>query len=335
MASRRNPRRLSVVQLVLFFLLLLVFAWGLWLSFQSYQQQRSSISEVSQEVTLFKEKIQVYKEGSSAEQETAPDPTEATAPEYLADLWENMVRYNQEIYDEGQEGLVDAWSYIVDPFDIKNWGIDDEVIGVVTIPKIDAEMPLYVGASMEHLGKGCAVLTQTSMPIGGENTNCVIAAHRGWNGIPFVRDIEEVTIGDSIFVENLWETLEYRVTEIKVIYPYESQHILIQPGKDMITILTCHPHGVNSHRYLVYAERYTEPEQEETQAEGHWETKIVTSAVITSSQGIEFESSQHEIFLTSWLPVILLFIALFLFCILVTIFFFHLIRYTILWLRNL
>ena len=90
------------------------------------------------------------------------------------------------------------------------------------------------------------------MPIGGQNTNCVIAAHRMGG---FFGDIELLQIGDLIRITNLWETLTYRVAKITVIDPYDTDKIKIIPGKDMITLLTCHPYWSNRTRYIVYCER--------------------------------------------------------------------------------
>lgn len=97
---------------------------------------------------------------------------------------------------------------------------------------------------------------QTSLPLGKRDSNCVIAAHRGYQGIPYFRDIEELKIGDLVIIRNPWERLRYKVTKIKVIDPYDTDKILIQKGKDMITLLTCHPYrGHGKYRYLVYCER--------------------------------------------------------------------------------
>jgi sortase A len=87
------------------------------------------------------------------------------------------------------------------------------------------------------------------------NTNCVIAVHRGLGGSDFLRYVEKLETGDIVRVENFWYTLEYKVVRVKIIEPDEVKPILIQQGKDMLTLYTCHPYGVNSQRYLVYCER--------------------------------------------------------------------------------
>lgn len=140
-------------------------------------------------------------------------------------------------------------------FDLAEYGIEDGIVGILSIPKMDLELPIYLGSTAKHLASGAAQLSQTSMPIGGENTNCVLAGHRGWYGALFFRHIELLEVGDEIEITNPWETLTYTVSEIKVIEPNEIDEILIQPGRDLVTLLTCHPYGSGGqYRYVVYCE---------------------------------------------------------------------------------
>ena len=99
-------------------------------------------------------------------------------------------------------------------------------------------------------------IVQTSIPIGGENTNAVIAGHRGWGGAAYFRYITELQPGDEVIITNLWGTLTYRVAETQIIWPYEVDQILIQENRDLITLLTCHPYASGGkQRYLVICER--------------------------------------------------------------------------------
>ena len=181
-----------------------------------------------------------------------PTPTPSQYPELLA----AMRAYNEKIYAEGQSGLCDAWAYQAPSFDLSEYGIADGVIGVLSIPKINLEMPIYLGATYDHMASGAAHLSQTSLPIGGENTNCVIAGHRGWQGAPFFLNLDRLEVGDEITVTNLWETLTYRVCAIKVIEPNDIDAVLIQPGRDMLTLITCHPYASGGrYRLVVYCER--------------------------------------------------------------------------------
>lgn len=117
-------------------------------------------------------------------QPTAPAAEETTAeppePERAyPELYAAMQDYNAEIYAGGQSGLTDPFAYEEAPLDLAAYGYDDDVLAVLWIPRLNLELPVYPGASRENLAKGAALLGQTSMPLGGENTNTVIAAHRG------------------------------------------------------------------------------------------------------------------------------------------------------------
>ena len=103
------------------------------------------------------------------------------------------------------------------------------------------------------------VLSGTSVPIGGSSTNAVIAGHRGWGGAAYFRYITELAIGDEVIITNLWERLRYQVVGTKIIEPHEIENIFIQPGRDMVTLLTCHPYASGGkQRYLVYCQRIPE-----------------------------------------------------------------------------
>ena len=178
--------------------------------------------------------------------------------EYQA-LWDAMVSYNDAIWEEKQAGLCDPWAYQQPSFTLGEYGLEEEVFGVLSIPALDLEMPLYLGATASHMAEGAAHLSQTSLPIGGRNTNCVIAGHRGWNGADYFRYITELQPGDEVIITNLWETLTYRVTDTRIIMPNEVEQILIQEGRDMITLLTCHPYASGGkQRFLIFCDRVME-----------------------------------------------------------------------------
>ncbi len=172
------------------------------------------------------------------------------------ELWEDMVRYNQSIAAQGQSGLSCAYDYQKASFRLADYGLPDEIFGVLSIPAIDLEMPIYLGATEKHMADGAAHLSQTSLPIGGMDTNCVIAGHRGYGGASYFRYLDKLHVGDRVSVTNLWETLTYRVCEIRVIDPSDVEEILIQPGRELLTLLTCHPYASGGRqRYVVYCER--------------------------------------------------------------------------------
>ena len=180
------------------------------------------------------------------------DEPEQQYPELLADLQ----AYNQRIYAEKQSGLVDLEACEESAADLTAYGIEDEIIGVLEIPAMELTMPVYLGASDAHLAAGAAVLGNTSAPIGGDNTNCVIAGHRGWRGADYFRYIDRLQMGDTVTLTNLWETLTYTVADIQIIQPHEVDKVKIQPNCDLLTLLTCHPYASGGRqRYVVYCER--------------------------------------------------------------------------------
>jgi sortase A len=181
-----------------------------------------------------------------------------TTPRIYEDLWNAMVSYNEQLWQERQAGLCDPWAYQQPSFSLEAYGME-EVFGVISIPKLDLNMPIYLGASAQHLADGAAQLSQTSLPIGGNHTNCVIAGHRGWRGASYFRYVPELQLGDEVIVTNLWETLRYKVCETKIIAPYEVQEILTQKDRELLTLLTCHPYASGGRqRYVVVCERTEE-----------------------------------------------------------------------------
>ena len=173
-------------------------------------------------------------------------------PELLADLQE----YNKCIYAERQVGLADTAACEEPVALLRDYGVEGEVIGVLEIPALELVMPVYLGASDAHLDAGAAVLGNTSAPIGGMSTNCVIAGHRGWYGADCFRHLDALAVGDTVTITNLWETLTYTVVDIQIIQPHEVEKIKIQPGCDLLTLITCHPYASGGRqRLVVYCER--------------------------------------------------------------------------------
>ena len=213
-------------------------------------------------------------------------------------LLENMKTYNQKIYEEKQVELRDAWSYRKNIFDFASIGISDDMIGYITIDAMNVEIPLYIGASDENLRRGAAVLTQTSMPVGGQNTNCVIAAHRGgYYGDAMFRDIEVLQPGDKIQVSNFWETLEYEVVRAIVTVPDDIEAVKIIEGQDLVTLVTCHPYSDNYQRYIVYCRR-VEQKGSKDKMSGENDKKVSSEAgaeALIGSEGIPYESSRSRI----------------------------------------
>lgn len=183
---------------------------------------------------------------------TEPTEEEREYPE----LWDAMVAYNESIYAEGQSGMVNLQSFEKQPFVLQDYGLEDEVFGVISVPAIDLSIPIYLGASRANMAIGAALMTETSLPIGTPNSNAVICGHRGWNGASYFLHIDKIQIGDIVTITNLWEELQYEVVRTKIITPDDLDAIKIQEGKEMITLLSCHPVASGGkQRYLVFCER--------------------------------------------------------------------------------
>lgn len=170
-------------------------------------------------------------------------------------LYEKLNEENINLFNSKQKDLKDPFSYEENTIDLTEYGIEDNCIGYITIPKMKVEIPIYLGASESNLKKGVAHLTKTSYPIGGNNTNSVLAAHRGHSSLKLFSDIQKLQLGDLIYIQNFKEELKYEVSDIKIIDPDKIDDLLIVEGKDMISLITCHPKYVDNQRYVVFATR--------------------------------------------------------------------------------
>lgn len=126
-----------------------------------------------------------------------------------------------------------------------------EKIGYIQIPSLDLSLPIYAGTSESVLQKGVGHMEGTSLPIGGESTHCILTAHTGLNTARMFTDIDKLKKGDIFLIENIKETLAYKVDSIQVIEPTDFSQLVIVPKEDYVTLLTCTPYMVNSHRLLV------------------------------------------------------------------------------------
>ncbi|MCZ7406848.1 class C sortase [Parvimonas micra] len=126
-----------------------------------------------------------------------------------------------------------------------------EKIGYIQIPSLDLSLPIYAGTSESVLQKGVGHMEGTSLPIGGESTHCILTAHTGLNTARMFTDIDKLKKGDIFLIENIKETLAYKVDAIQVIEPTDFSQLVIVPKEDYVTLLTCTPYMVNSHRLLV------------------------------------------------------------------------------------
>lgn len=130
-----------------------------------------------------------------------------------------------------------------------------EILGYIEIPKIDASLPIYEGTSEAVLQKGVGHLKNTSLPIGGKGTHAALSAHRGLPSAKLFTDLDKLEEGDYFYLHVLDETLAYEVDQILIIEPYISHELDIDKEEDYVTLITCTPYGINSHRMLVRGTR--------------------------------------------------------------------------------
>lgn len=137
----------------------------------------------------------------------------------------------------------------------------DGMMGIVEIPKIAINLPIYHGTGDEVLQKAAGHLEGSSLPIGGESTHAVISAHRGLPSASLFTDLDQLEIGDHFLIHVLDETLCYEVDQILVVDPEDTSALAVEDGEDLVTLLTCTPYGVNTQRLMVRGHRVPYEEQ--------------------------------------------------------------------------
>ena len=131
----------------------------------------------------------------------------------------------------------------------------DGVMGIVEIPKIDISLPIYHTTTEEVLEKAAGHLEGSSLPVGGESTHAVITAHRGLPSAALFTDLDRLEEGDHFLLHVLDETLSYEVDQILTVEPDETDALAVEEGEDLVTLITCTPYGVNTHRLMVRGHR--------------------------------------------------------------------------------
>lgn len=132
---------------------------------------------------------------------------------------------------------------------------EQHTIGVIQIPKIDVKLPIFDRTTEVFLNKGATLLEGTSYPTGGADTHSVISAHRGLPEAKLFTDLPELVVGDQFYIEIHDETLAYEVDQISTIEPTDTEKLRIESGADLVTLMTCTPYMINSHRLLVRGHR--------------------------------------------------------------------------------
>lgn len=191
----------------------------------------------------------------------AEESSEAMGAEALAEARDLLEAYNKRVSDGEVTIASDPFSFEDAMGAFGTLGLEDGLVGYMEVPAMDCSLPLYLGSTKDHMAKGATVVSGSSAPLGGASSNCVIAAHRGYGSASMFRDIEKVSVGDEIRICTLWEDLTYTVVGTRVIDPSDTADVGVQLGRDLVSLVTCHPYGHNYTRYVVEAER-TYPQDE-------------------------------------------------------------------------
>ena len=133
--------------------------------------------------------------------------------------------------------------------------VDRGMMGVLEIPCIEVELPIYHGIGEEVLQKGVGHISQTAFPVGGEGNHTVLSTHRGLPDARLFTDLDELEPGDAFYIRVLGNNLAYEVDQVEVVDPGDVSLLKPEEGKDYVTLLTCTPYGINSHRLLVRGSR--------------------------------------------------------------------------------
>lgn len=181
------------------------------------------------------------------------EQTEKMSQEQIEALKNDARRYNERLADIAINGSASETSSDLEYQNLLN--ISDDVMAYITIPVCDISLPIRHGCGEEVLQKSAGHIPESSLPIGGENTHTVITAHRGLPSAKLFTNIDSLKVGDLFFIHGLDETLAYRVNQIKVVLPDDISYLQITPGKDYVTLVTCTPYGINTHRLIVRGER--------------------------------------------------------------------------------
>lgn len=208
--------------------------------------------------------------------------------ENLTDYYDNMV--TEDIPDEDRTAeFQECWNYnqglmkggvlLTDPFDEAQLdptampyagllNVDgDGGMGYIRIPAINVKLMIYHGTSEDVLQKGVGHLQGSSLPVGGTGSHCILSAHTGLNNKKLFTDLDKLEEGDQFYIHVLGEVLAYQIDQIKVVLPDETDDLKINAEKDYVTLVTCTPYGINTHRLLVRGVRVPYVEQDEKEAE--------------------------------------------------------------------
>ena len=239
MKSKTSKLMIGIIFLAGLSLLLYPFVANQWNNYR----QKQLISSYEQTVS---EKDAAHEIDYDAELQKAEAYNEALLPSILPDSFAVAAASDKE-----DQSYMDALNIA-----------GDEMMGIVEIPKIDIKLPIYHTTDENVLKQAAGHLEGSSLPVGGENTHSVISAHRGLPSASLFTDLDQLEDGDHFLIRVLDQTLCYEVDQIHIVEPENTSDLAVEPGQDLVTLLTCTPYAVNTKRLLVRGHRV--PYEEET-----------------------------------------------------------------------
>ena len=198
-----------------------------------------------------------YQDAVNALPDTAIPEARAAAQSYNEELWSSIVQYGSY----SKDSVTSAMEEYAGLLDLTGTG----TMGYVHIPKLAVSLPIYHGTEEETLDRGVGHLIGSSLPIGGSSTHAILTGHSGLASQKMFSDLDKLEVGDTFYLEVLNEFLAYEVDQINTVLPHDTAYLGLEEGKDLCTLVTCTPFGVNTHRLLIRGHRiaYT-PEDEES-----------------------------------------------------------------------
>lgn len=190
---------------------------------------------------------------------------EAEDSAYYDEEWKKAQEYNDNLAgDPVHDPFLPGTGYAL-PSNYLDCLNVDGVMGYIEIPRIDVRLPIYHGTSEDVLQEGVGHIESTALPIGGDFTHAVLTGHRGLPNARMFTDLDQLDIGDQFYIHVLDEILAYEVDEINTVEPDDLRELRAIKGRDLVTLITCTPYGVNTHRLLVRGTRvpYVPEEAEE------------------------------------------------------------------------
>lgn len=205
----------------------------------------------------------------------------------MAKIQKDMTKKNQQLAKKGGNLGADPFTKKKEPVKKDRTYFEKHTIGILTIPKINVNLPIFDQTTMKLLEKGACLLEGTSYPIGGKSTHAVLSSHRGLSQAKLFTNLPQLNIKDHFYIEINGQYLAYQVDQIKTVEPTETEALQIQEDQDLVTLVTCTPYMINSHRLLVRGHRIVvEPEEIKESLEKVKQAKCTAFLLVSGLIGV-------------------------------------------------